>query len=1198
MNAEPSATTPRESNDHWLDKPVVSWWPSLTIEKLLIILIITLTIISRFYDVGARTMSHDEVNHVVPSYSIETYVYDPVTHGPFQFHALALSYFLFGDSDFSARVPAAVFGIAVVVFTLFAWRRYLGRVGALIAGFLFMISPYILFYSRYTRNEIFIVFWGLVMLWLFLRYLEGGEVKFLYWLTFIIAMHYADKATSYIFTAEALIFLAILFIVEALKKRWKNPRIKTNFIASVGITLLAGALTVGMYLFSKGEVNAEGAQATSLMTNWPIIVGGVILIAALIVALVYLNKGLGMSEIRRMRSFDLIALQLLLVLPLLAALPIKLLGFDPLDYSQAGIIRSAAVFILLGLISMLLGMMWNRKVWLRSALIFWSIFIVFYTTFFTHGEGFFKGLVAALGYWMSQQEVQRGTQPLYYYAFVQIPIYEYLPALGTILTLIIAASRRLFTSQPDHPFEPPILQPVQAPAAVPDTEDPTLSSLESVSLETGNLPEWRNRSDAPEVGEELQESTAARAEALESKEDQTVEALGKLPQKRWYENLFTEPPTDNTRASSVPTVALLLFWSVFSLLAFSYAGERMPWLTTHITMPMILAAAWGLGYLVEKTNWQEVRRKKGALVILVTGIFLFAFGNLIGSLLGATPPFQGKELVQLQATSTFLLALVGSLGSFAGLMYLLQGWKGKTFLKTIVLTGFAILSVFTFRTAYRAAYINYDNAKEFLVYAHSTRDMKDAVEQIETISKRLYGDKSIKVAYDLNARYPLWWYMRDYPNKYDFDNNITKDLQDYPIILVGAQNYDRIQPVVRDDYYVYDYKRMWWPMEGYRNQTFGTVWEMLKQPAMRSALWQIWFNRDYSEYATLTGDSSLTLATWSPSDTLRMYIRKDVAVKIWEFGITPEPEEPKVDPYAANTISLDPDRVISVAGEITFLSPRGIATAEDGSLYVADSRNHRIVHLDSTGLFLNAWGSYANVLDGSAPEGMFNEPWGVAVGPDGSVYVTDTWNHRIQVFTADGQFLRMWSEFNVSGMVDSFWGPRGIAVDADGRVFVTDTGKQRVVVFDSQGNYLTQFGGRGMSPGQLDEPVGIAVDDLGRIYVADTWNNRVQVFEPNADNSLYTSILSWEVDAWNTDSLDNKPFIALSPENQVFITDPDLGRVIRFDEQGNFLQLWGGFDNSYLMGVISGIAVGKDGQVWVSDALNNTLLAFGPPAIP
>ena len=446
MNAEIGATPSQEPHDRWLDKPVFGWWQALTIEKLLIVLILAVTLLTRFYDLGARTMSHDEVNHVVPSYTLETYVYDPVTHGPFQFHAIAFSYFLFGDSDFSARIPAALFGVAVVAFTLFAWRRYLGRVGALIAGFLFMISPYILFYSRYTRNEIFIVFWGLVMLWLFLRYLESGEKKFLLWLTLIIAMHYADKATSYIFTAEALIFLAVLFVLEALHKPWSESRTRSNFLISLLVLLLAVLGLGGLYLLSADGL--AGIPTPALLAL------GAALIAGLVLMILNLVKGLGWGQIRLMRSFDLVVLQLLLVLPLLTALPVRLLGFDPLDYSQAGIIRSVVVFVVLSAISVVVGLMWNRKVWLKSLAIFWSIFIIFYTTFFMHGEGFFKGLVAALGYWMSQQAVNRGTQPLYYYALVQVPVYEYLPALGSLLTLILAATRHLFTNQPGAPFEP------------------------------------------------------------------------------------------------------------------------------------------------------------------------------------------------------------------------------------------------------------------------------------------------------------------------------------------------------------------------------------------------------------------------------------------------------------------------------------------------------------------------------------------------------------------------------------------------------------------------------------------------------------------------------------------------------------------------------------------------------------------------
>ena len=143
----------------WLDKPVVDAFPLFSWEKLILTIIIILAILSRFILIGARVMSHDEINHVTPAYSLyqgNGYSHNPVTHGPFQFHMLALSYFMFGDSDFSSRIPAAAFSLAAVIFVLFAFRRYLGRVGALLGGLFFLVSPYILFYGRYTRNEAFI----------------------------------------------------------------------------------------------------------------------------------------------------------------------------------------------------------------------------------------------------------------------------------------------------------------------------------------------------------------------------------------------------------------------------------------------------------------------------------------------------------------------------------------------------------------------------------------------------------------------------------------------------------------------------------------------------------------------------------------------------------------------------------------------------------------------------------------------------------------------------------------------------------------------------------------------------------------------------------------------------------------------------------------------------------------------------------
>jgi DNA-binding beta-propeller fold protein YncE len=87
---------------------------------------------------------------------------------------------------------------------------------------------------------------------------------------------------------------------------------------------------------------------------------------------------------------------------------------------------------------------------------------------------------------------------------------------------------------------------------------------------------------------------------------------------------------------------------------------------------------------------------------------------------------------------------------------------------------------------------------------------------------------------------------------------------------------------------------------------------------------------------------------------------------------------------------------------------------------------------------------------------------------------------------------------------DRLWGPRGIAVSPDGRVYVTDTGNKRVAAFDSNGEFLSELDTQG--EGRLDEPVGIAIGPDSLVYVADTWNLRVAVFSQDGQY-----VTSWPV---------------------------------------------------------------------------------------
>jgi DNA-binding beta-propeller fold protein YncE len=224
----------------------------------------------------------------------------------------------------------------------------------------------------------------------------------------------------------------------------------------------------------------------------------------------------------------------------------------------------------------------------------------------------------------------------------------------------------------------------------------------------------------------------------------------------------------------------------------------------------------------------------------------------------------------------------------------------------------------------------------------------------------------------------------------------------------------------------------------------------------------------------------------------------------------------------------------------------------------------------------------------------------VAISPDGQfVYVADTWNHRIQKFSASGTPLTMWgTPLYDPTTTDPFavWGPRGIAVDAKGRIFVADTGNKRILVYDANGNFILQIGNEGLSIGQFEEPVGLAFDSQGNLYVADTWNQRVQVFTPTENGSTYSPLLQWDISGWYGESLDNKPYLATDNQGNIFVTDPESYRVLEFTTNGAFVRTWGEYGTSAEnFGLVAAIAVDGEGHVWVSDSANNRLMRFTMP---
>jgi uncharacterized protein (TIGR03663 family) len=1153
----------------WLDKTPIQSLPWLTMEVLIFAGIILLAIISRFYNLGERVMSHDESLHTYYSwlyYKGQGYQHNPMMHGPLQFHLIALTYFIFGASDFTARVPAAVFSILTVL-TVWQWRRYLGRAGTLVAGAMALISPFLLFYGRYTREDPYVGVSVYIMLYSILRYLETGKAKYIYLISGSLALHFLTKETAFIYAALALIYLAAYFIFRVTQKPWEDNRGDyRSFIISliVGIVSMLGVLVVAKLAGTPAPA-ADGTQASplkALVSSSPLVIPlAVIGVLALGAAITFILRGYGWGKIREERSFDLLILIGTLVLPMLAAFPMKLLAdmgvpvAIPTDQGMQSfpvpdLIWMGVILTVIAVIGIVIGYYWNKDVWWKAALLFYSIFTLFYSSFFTNGAGFFTGVIGSLGYWLGQQGVARGSQPPYYYILIQIPIYEFLPAIASLLALYF-----------------------------------TIRQFKKLEADA-----------SPEVRQEHQ--------------------------------------------NQINIASLLGWWSFGTIVAFTLAGEKMPWLTMHMALPMILWGAWAIGKIIDRIDWIDLRERKAWLVMALLAVFTISIIVVFVSLLGDTRPFAGKELVQLQATSTFIVSIIGAVLSGWGLYTLLQDWSLRQIAAINILVFFALLAVLTARASIRANYVLYDTAMEYLVYAHSFTGVKDVMRQVSDLSNKTTGDDhAIVVGYDDDTSWPLSWYMRDFKNAKFYGGSPGVDLREVPAIIVGDNNFTKIEPIVGDKYYRYDYIRMVWPNQDYfnlmsdrdatqpfapdypcsgvlsifqlfKNQDFSRLCSAIGNPKMREAIFNIWLNRDYTQYAEVTGSQGVVPQNWDPADRMRLYIRKDVGQLVWKYGAAPVAVQP--DPYEKATIKLSADLTIepTSANPPQFNAPRAIAFASDGSFYVSDSRNHRIIHFAPDGQILKTWGSFAAVdISASspsleeglkqAPGGTMNEPWGVAVGPDGAVYVSDTWNHRIQKFDANGNFIKAWGTYGQSDADNPsrLYGPRGIGVDSKGHVYVADTGNKRIVIFDSNGAFVGQFGSEGFDPGQFSEPVDVKLDGQGNVYVTDTWNQRVQVFSPSADGLTFTPLKQWPINGWKSQSLDNKPYITIAANGNVFVTDPEGYRVLEFTSDGQFVQTWGTFGtDTSSFGIVSGIATDALGQVWVVDAGNNRVLRFTVPA--
>jgi sugar lactone lactonase YvrE len=174
--------------------------------------------------------------------------------------------------------------------------------------------------------------------------------------------------------------------------------------------------------------------------------------------------------------------------------------------------------------------------------------------------------------------------------------------------------------------------------------------------------------------------------------------------------------------------------------------------------------------------------------------------------------------------------------------------------------------------------------------------------------------------------------------------------------------------------------------------------------------------------------------------------------------------------------------------------PAGLAIdTENRQLYVVDTATDQVLVFDADShKLLRKIGTPGKAHRLTAP-GDFGMPTNAAVDKDGNLYVTDTWNDRVEVFDADGGFIRT---FGRNGDAKGrFTRPKGIGIDSDGHVWVADAVQDSIQAFTAEGDFLMRVGAHGALPGQFSSVAGLAIDQkTNRIFTADVFPGRVQMF--------------------------------------------------------------------------------------------------------
>ncbi|MEP6632227.1 MAG: NHL repeat-containing protein [Lapillicoccus sp.] len=225
-----------------------------------------------------------------------------------------------------------------------------------------------------------------------------------------------------------------------------------------------------------------------------------------------------------------------------------------------------------------------------------------------------------------------------------------------------------------------------------------------------------------------------------------------------------------------------------------------------------------------------------------------------------------------------------------------------------------------------------------------------------------------------------------------------------------------------------------------------------------------------------------------------------------------------------------------------------------------------------------------------------NRPAAMALGPDGNIYLTD-YGQRVSVISPDGRVLRRWGtpgggagqfHFAAPDHSDPTWVPGHLTVGSDGSVYVSDSGNARVQVFTPDGRFVRQFGSFGPTDAQLLMPYDLTVDDAGHVFVEDDQRQRLTRFSAAGAAD------------WVIGGLSNDPDLRghfhpgmVDRHGRLLVTNDDNGRILYIDASGHKVDAFGGSGPLVKDGPCD-ISVDDRGYTYISPCLPDSTYVYDP----